>query len=186
MPKLVAGEPAFPYFLGELDTALVEAQLSRLTVDHLKQQAKALRITGYSRMRRETLVGAIRAVHEGPRRRAWAYLFMTLEPLKVITPADGATLALAVEALVEYVQDSLVLAREGRYRTNNTERSGTLTKRHPAIEATRHSWHRLMAALDRFGANPAYRAKVAIAADAAKTGSNPWDALDGPAAGGGA
>ncbi len=180
----VAGEPAYPYFLGELDAVHVEAQLQALTVERLKQQAKALKIAGYSRMKKETLIAAIGAVHEGPRKRAWRYLFATLDPLHVVTPADGATLALAVEALVEYVEDTLILERAGRYRTNVTERSGTITKRHPAIEATRHSWHRLMTALDRFGANPAYRAKVAIAANAAQHGTNPWDALDAPSGSG--
>lgn len=175
-PKLIAGEPAFPYFLEELDAERIAHDLRRLNVDQLKQHAKALGIRGFTRMRRETLVARIVAVEPGPRQRAWRYLIETIDPMQVVTPADGAALALGVEALVEYVDVARAIEREGRFWSTEG-RYGSQLKRHPGIDALNKAWNRVLAVLDRFGANPAYRAKVQIAANAAAAGSA-WDALD--------
>lgn len=182
-PRLSAGEPAVPYFLGELDAAHIGRLLEGLTVDHLKQQAKALAIPRYSRLRREDLLAAIARTIPGPRKKAWEYLFATIEPMNVITPQDGAAFAMAVEALVEYIEITRALETEGRF-WKTSGRYGDQVKRHPGIDAQGKAWNRFQTMLDRFGANPAYRAKVQIAANAAAGAPvSPWDALDFPAAG---
>lgn len=177
-PKLVAGEPELPYFVSELDRIAIERALADMTMPALQAQARELAIKSYSRLRKPQLIEKLRAVIQGPRAQAWAYLYKTLEPMRVVTPADGASFAMAVEALVEYIEDTRTLAREGRFWTTEG-RYGTQTKRHPAIESQGKAWNRFQSMLDRFGANPAYRAKVQIAASAAANRS-PWDALNDP------
>jgi P27 family predicted phage terminase small subunit len=176
-PQLTASEPPFPYFLEELDAERMARQLKVLTVEQLREQAKAAGLTGVSRLRRDALVRRLAAESEGPRARAWRYLFSTIEPMKVATAADGAALALGVEALVEYVDVTRSIEEHGRF-WKTSGRYGEQFKKHPGIDAQGKAWNRVIAVLDRFGANPAYRAKVQIAANAAAQGS-PWDDLDG-------
>lgn len=176
-PQPAAGPPELPYFLKALDDEHIERLLDKLTVKQLQAHAKALNVTGYSRMRQATLVAKLLEVEQGPRTSAWRYLLRTLEPLRVVTPADGAALALGVDALVEYIELARTLEREGRYWTT-LGRYGKQVKRHPALEAIGKTWGRVLAVLDRFGANPAYRARVKAAAAGESEGS-PWDDLEG-------
>ncbi len=143
----------------------------------LKAHAKAHGIRGYSRLRRETLERKLIELGLGPRTTAWRYLLTTLDPMQVVTPADGAALALGVDALVEYVEIAKTLQRDGRFWTTEDGRYGRQVKRHPALDALGKTWGRVLAVLDRFGANPAFRAKVKRAADSTAGGS-PWDELD--------
>lgn len=176
-PQVMAGDPPFPYFLEELDAERIARRLQQLTVEKLRHQARALGIRGYTRMRRETLIERIANEEPGPRHRAWRYLIETIDPMKVVTHADGAALAMGVEALVEYVDVARDIEQHGRFWENQTERSGYQIKRHPGIDAQNRAWARVIAVLDRFGANPAYRAKVQVAADRS-AGGDPWDELD--------
>lgn len=176
-PGLTAVEPAFPYFLRDLDDQHVARSLAGLTVEQLKDQCRAAGLKGFTRRRRDGLIALLAGQAEGPRVRAWRYLYETIEPMRVVTAADGAALALGVEALVEYVDISRSIEASGRF-WKTTGRYGEQFKKHPGIDAQGKAWNRVIAVLDRFGANPAYRAKVQIAANKAATG-DPWDDLDG-------
>jgi P27 family predicted phage terminase small subunit len=170
-------DPELPYFLAGLDADYVRPLLALLTVKQLKAQAKALNLKGYSRLKRADLEDRLADHVPGPRTTAWRYLLKVLAPMRIVTPSDGAALALGVDALVEYVDLARILQSEGRFWTTKDGRYGRQVKRHPAVDAIGKAWARVLAILDRFGANPAYRAKVKSAADDTADGAE-WDELD--------
>lgn len=81
----------------------------------------------------------------------------------MLTSADPIALGLLCDALAEYVAAREVVEREGMTYESESDKTGTMIRRHPAVEIQSDAWRRAKLMLTEFGLTPASRAKVSVA-----------------------
>lgn len=105
-------------------------------------------------------------------RRVWDEAGPVLYRMKVLTEADGLALEQLCENYAEIVELRAVVAAEGRTQACETNAGGVMIRAHPAVAQLSDAERRFASMLDRFGLNPASRAKVSTVGDDAN--ANPF------------
>ncbi len=146
--------------------------LEALNRRQLIARAKAAGIRGYSRMRVDELVAALRAQQVGRHEEAWRKLAPLLERMGVLTKADEIVLAMVIDVYIEYLELRAAVQRSGRvYATEG--KSGRMFRKRPEVEMLQDAWRRLMIGLRELGMTSPARSRMKV------EGLEPADPMEG-------
>jgi P27 family predicted phage terminase small subunit len=80
--------------------------------------------------------------------------------MRVLTEADGEALALAADALADYVTARGVIQKKGHTYETKTEAGAVMVRPRPEVSIASDAWKRARLMLLEFGLTPAARGKV--------------------------
>jgi P27 family predicted phage terminase small subunit len=80
--------------------------------------------------------------------------------MRVLSEADGEALALAADALADYVQARKVIEKQGHSYEATTEAGAIIVRKRPEVTIASDAWKRARLMLLEFGLTPAARGKV--------------------------
>jgi P27 family predicted phage terminase small subunit len=95
-----------------------------------------------------------------PVRATYRRLVRILDPLRVVTVADGLALELAAAALVEHDVNARVILEQGSTYAATTEAGAVMHRARPEQAIAADAWRRAAAMLQQFGLTPVSRSKV--------------------------
>lgn len=98
---------------------------------------------------------------------AWETVTTALEPMGIVTLADGPALTVLAQAWAEWREARGTIQDEGAYYERRSEAGVVSLQRHPAVGIASDAWRRIATMLAEFGLTPSARSRleVAVASD---------------------